>query len=180
MKRSIFYMLFPLLILLACGSGPKTEPVTVEDPLPPAPVEEVTPEPAAAQVFDPLSISQEVFDSTKVDIKKFIEDLNRIISSRNYDAWVSHLGSEYFSRISSRQYLDQVSAQPSLKSRSIRLNTAKDYFTQVVVPSRANARVDDIEFLTQTRVKALTIAPNGERLRLYELENSQNTWKIIN
>jgi hypothetical protein len=175
MKRSIFYMLFPLLVILSCGSEPKAEPGK-----PPAPVEELTPEPTAEQGFDPLSISQEVFDSTKVDIKNFIENLNQIIRNKNYDAWISYLGSEYFSRISSRQFLDQVSAQPSMKSRSIKLNTAKEYFTLVVVPSRANARVDDIEFITQTRVKALTVAPNGERLRLYELENSQNTWKIIN
>jgi uncharacterized protein YigE (DUF2233 family) len=50
----------------------------------------------------------------------------------------------------------------------------------VVVPSRANDRVDDIEFASQKRVKAYTVTPNGTRLRLYDLEHIGDQWKIIN
>lgn len=167
-------MAFPLLALLSCGSAPEAAPVEPEAPPAPAAA------PVTEQYFDPASISQEVFDSTKGDVKRFIEDLNWIIRSKDYDAWVSHLGDEYFAEKSSPRYLAEVSQQPRLKTQKIVLATAQDYFLQVVVPSRANDRVDDIEFVTSSRVKAYTVTPNGQRLRLYELESSQNTWKIIN
>jgi hypothetical protein len=48
------------------------------------------------------------------------------------------------------------------------------------VPSRANDRVDDIEFISQKRVKAYTVSQKGERLRLYDLEKTNEGWKIIN
>jgi hypothetical protein len=172
------YVLFPLVLAISCGSSPKT----VSEPEPePIPAEAVSqPAPEAEAEFDPGSISQEVFDSTKVDVQRFIEELNRIIRNRNYDVWVSHLGDDYFTEKSSPEYLAQISEQPRLKTQKIVLTTAHDYFVHVVVPSRQNDRVDDIEFVSPTRVKAYTVTPNGQRLRLYDLESSGNTWKIIN
>jgi hypothetical protein len=130
--------------------------------------------------FDPGSISEEKFASTKAEVQRLIENLNQIIRARDYEAWVSHLGTEYFAEKNSPAYLAQISEQPRLKTQKIVLNSAQDYFTHVVVPSRANDRVDDIEFVSPTRVKAYTVTANGQRLRLYDLENSGNAWKIIN
>jgi hypothetical protein len=172
----MLYVLFPLVFALSCGSEPAVNP-----PVETAPVEAASQPTAVEEAdFDPGTISQEVFDSTKTDVQQFIADLNRIIRSRNYDIWVSHLGEDYFAEKSSPEYLAQVSEQPRLKTQKIVLNTAQDYFIHVVVPSRQNDRVDDIEFVSPTRVKAYTVTPNGQRLRLYDLENSENSWKIIN
>jgi hypothetical protein len=171
MKRLMVCFLFLLVLTVSCGSKPAVN----EEPVPGEPVSQ-----AVVEEFDPGSISQEVFDSTKVDVQQFIADLNQIIRSRNYDAWVFHLGSDYFAEKSSSEYLAQTSEQPRLKTQKIVLASPQDYFIHVVVPSRANDRVDDIEFISPTRVKAYTVTPNGQRLRLYDLENSENTWKIIN
>jgi hypothetical protein len=171
------YLLFPLVLAASCPSGP----AAVETPAaggPSAPASQ--PLAAGMEDFDPSSISQEVFDSTKVDVQHFIQDLNQIIRSRNYTVWVSHLGDEYFAEKSSPEYLARISEQPRLTTQKIVLNTPQDYFIHVVVPSRANDHVDDIEFVSPTRVKAYTVTPNGQRLRLYDLESSGNTWKIIN
>ena len=59
------------------------------------------------------------------------------------------------------------------------LRTARDYFENVVVPSRSNDQVDDIEFISDTQVKAYTIDARGHRLILYNLENIDDQWKII-
>jgi hypothetical protein len=175
MKQFIPYLLFPLVLLLSCQS----KPAVVQDPAD-EPVSVNIPAADETEVFDPGSISQEVFDSTKIDVQRFIADMNQIIRNKNYQAWVSHLGDEYFAEKSSPGYLAQTSEQPRLKTQKIILNNPEDYFNFVVVPSRANDRVDDIEFVSPTRVKAYTVTPNGQRLRLYDLENSGNTWKIIN
>jgi hypothetical protein len=136
------------------------------------------------EVFDSHMVSQEYYDATKEEVQHFINDLNLIIRNRNYASWRAALSDEYFRQISSQENLQQVSQQPAMMTRRIVLRTAEDYFLYVVVPSRANSRVDDIEFVSRNRVKAFTvnINRNGEeqRLRLYDLEKIGNTWKIIN
>jgi len=72
-----------------------------------------------------------------------------------------------------------------MKTRNIILRTPEDYFTNVVVPSRANSRVDDIEFIGTNRVKAFTVMQNSrtgeeQRLVLYDLEKVGNSWLIVN
>ncbi|MDR1252282.1 MAG: hypothetical protein LBK62_08955 [Treponema sp.] len=185
MKRLqiVILSLFMLITLLSCGSeseplsGPSPEVISA--PLLGAIVEETPPltrEPA----FNPVDISQEVFDSTKVEVQKFIMDLNQIIRGRNYNAWRTVLSDDYFRTISSSQFLATISDLPAMKTRKIVLKNPQDYFNYVVVPSRANDRVDDIEFLSRNRVKVYTLNANGERLRLYDLEHTGNTWIIIN
>jgi hypothetical protein len=112
-----------------------------------------------------------------------MEGLNQIIRRRDYNAWKAALSPEYFNKIASAENLQQVSELPAMKTRGITLKTAEDYFINVVVPSRANSRVDDIEFIGEHRVKAFTIMTNAsgeeQRLRLYDLEKTGNIWKII-
>jgi hypothetical protein len=130
--------------------------------------------------FDPSTVPREVFEYTKVDVQHFIENLNKIIRVKNYNGWIANLGEDYLNEKNSREYLLQVSGQPRLKTHNIVLASAHDYFIYVVVPSRANDRVDDIEFVTQKRVKAFTVTETGQRLRLYDLEYVNDTWKITN
>jgi hypothetical protein len=186
MKKHILVLTGAVLLYVSC----KTTGEPVEPPLS-APVENDTleqispPDLMAIQetpeedVFDPRVITPEVYNTTKRDVQQLIKELNGIIQSRNYKAWVSYLGPTYFEEINSQDFLRRVSESSFLKSKNMVLSSVNDYFTHVVVPSRANSRVDDIEFVTQNRVKAFTIA-NGQRLRLYELENFGNGWKIVN
>jgi hypothetical protein len=171
------------LAAVACGSAPRqdTVPAVVEPE--PAPVVETSPpvEPAPQpEEFDPQSISREMFDSTKAEVQQFIGNLNSIISKKDFRGWKAALSPEFFDEISSLMYLQRASESAALKSRNIVLKTPNDYFTHVVIPSRANSRVDDIEFVSTSRVKAFTVNPNGLRLRLYDLEHTGNTWLIIN
>lgn len=209
-KLSSFLLIMTILLAASCISGKKeadqtpqavpqpkvedkpAETVQVQPPeeqpvvMPPeeaAPLPVQAPEPAAV-TFDPREVSREQFDSTKEEVQHFIEELNRIIADGNYNAWKAALSKEYFDEISSPENLQEISELPAMTTRKIVLKTAEDYFRHVVVPSRANSRVDDIEFIGRERVKAFTIntTRSGEeqRLRLYDLEKIGNTWKIIN
>ena len=168
-KKNLILGITLVLLLLSCKSTP-------------APVQNSgTP---GAEVFDPSRISQQHFNTTREEVQRFIEGLNQIIRSRNFNAWRAALSDEYFEEISSPENLRDISAQPAMRTRRIVLRTAEDYFQYVVVPSRADLHVDDIEFITMNRVKAFTVTRNraGEevRLRLYDLEKIGNTWTIIN
>ena len=173
---------------------PTAEPAPSPAVEPPAPVQKpeasaivsppqensvVPPEPAV-EPFDPASITKEEYDSTKSDIQALIKELNTIIRTQNYNAWVDHLGPKYMGAISSPAFLARVSESARLKNQKIVLRDLKDYFMYVVVPSRANDRVDDIEFIGQNRVKAFTITEKNQRLRLYDLEKTDQGWKIVN
>ena len=194
-------------LVLSCETGPKptSAPSEVEQEVPvpevPSQVEkpaektaQVTVETPKEEVFDPTSISEAKFQAAKKDITAFIVELNGIIRARNYTAWVAHLDESYFKEISSKDFLeektedlylrDQVVAQnagrdPRLVPKRV-LRTARDYFDYVVVPARANDRVDDISFISETHVKAYTVDGRGQKLVLYELASINNKWLIVN
>ena len=203
LSMKLFYLLltFSLLLALSCGTAP--EPAeTVET----APQAEVTPpprdappaavvievpaeEPPGEPDFDPVNITQSYYESTIADVQALIGNLNRIIRARNYSDWVSHLSVEYYSSINTREFLEEKTEelfrldQAMARGRPFQrrtLNTSRDYFDNVVVPSRQNDRVDDIVFVTENRVIAYTVNTRGDRLILYNLEYAGNGWKIVN
>jgi len=167
-------------IIMAC----KSQPAAV-DPYPPEDaVEEDTPAPTFA-------ISQEVYDLTLAEVRLFVDELNTLIFKKDYNGWKDALSDEFFAHISSQEFLASASEAAVLKSRKIVLKTPNDYFSQVVVPSRSNSKVDEIEFTAADKVKVFyleervrrsgnTSTTEIRRLRLYELiKTDDGTWKII-
>jgi len=168
MKLLVIYTLLLSIFFFGCGTQAASQ---IEEA-------QIIEEPAAE--FDLGSISQEVFESTKIEVQNYIEEVNSLIRAGNFEAWKDNLSDEYFKGISDPEFLRRSSESALLKRQGIVLQSPQDYFTYVVVPSRANSTVDDIEFISQNRVKAFTINNRNERLRLYDLEHTGNTWKIIN
>jgi hypothetical protein len=162
-----------LCFFVSCGSSSKTNTTNKDEW---AYVQTGT-------TFNPNQVSKEQYDATMEDVKHFIDALNIVISKGDYNSWKTALSPEYFNKISSAENLRQVSELPAMKTRRITLRTVNDYFKYVVVPSRADSRVDYIEFIRENRVKAFTIVTNAageeQRLRLYDLEKTDNIWKII-
>jgi hypothetical protein len=190
MKR-IYRALLLFMLLVSCQTKPGPEPV-VEPALAEIPQKEAPelaiapdpppPEPAAEGIpFDPDSISPEVIAITTHDIQNMIKELNQIIRSRNYEGWLSYLSQEYIAAHSSPDYLRQISeTSPRLSAQNVVLTNLQDYFLYVVVPSRANDRVDKIEYLAPNGITAYTLNARGQRLRLYDLNRVGVTWKIVN
>ncbi|MDR2803031.1 MAG: hypothetical protein LBB22_01920 [Treponema sp.] len=140
-------------------------------------IQDVNGEEAEAN-FDPANVTPELYQETKDDVANFIQDLNIIIKSKSYELWRAYLDDNYYSYICSPEYLQRVSSAGILLAKGIVLSDAHDYFMYVVVPSRSNDRVDDIEFVGKNRVKAITLN-KGRRLLLYDLEKTQDGWKIL-
>jgi len=193
-KFFVFLGITAVITAISCGSSPSHETPTVREPEQTPIVQEpvqtarIEPTPQPPQVeeepFNPSLVSRQQYNSTLTEVKVFIEELNRVISNRNYNAWRAALSDSYFQEISSQENLKQISEQPAMTTRRIVLRNAQDYFTHVVVPSRANSRADDIEFVERYRVKVFSVNTTREgeeqRLRLYDLEKIGNSWKIIN
>jgi len=204
MKQIGLLLILPIVFALSCGTAPEPQGsgTQAEQPEPAAePVQTAPPEqpvqpvaPPEEKVFDPQSITDEMFANTKADVQALIADLNRIIRARNFNGWVAYLAETYYREISSAAFLeertdelykrDQIVAQntgrdPRLVQKK-NLRTARDYFENVVVPSRSNDRMDEIDFLSENRVRAYTVDTRGTRLILYDLELIDKMWKIIN
>ena len=171
--------LFAAVFMVCKSSPPAVDPYPVERPV----EEEVS--------TSDFAVSQEVYDFTLAEVKIFVDGLNSLILNKDYAGWKDALSDEFFAHISSREFLAAASEAAVLKSRKIVLRTPNDYFMQVVVPSRSNSRVDEIEFTAANKVKVFyreervrrseNSAPTNEvrRLRLYELVKIEDTWKII-
>jgi hypothetical protein len=205
--KGLFVLTAVFLLGISCVSvPPPADPLPVpaepapaapvqEEPAPP-PVEEQAPVPqhVPEPVFDPDSISQEQFDTTKNEVQTLVEDLNKIIRARNYNSWVTYLSESYFEEINSQAYLEDMTEKLYERDKNVAANlgrdvkqvqkrvlrTSRDYFTYVVVPSRANDRVDDIEYISENQVIAYTVDGRGQRLILHNLEKIDGKWKISN
>ncbi|MDR0637659.1 MAG: hypothetical protein LBG27_01940 [Spirochaetaceae bacterium] len=130
-------------------------------------------------VFDPKNPPIEIYTATKLDIQDFIRGLDGLIKAKNYDGWLHLLSPGYFELINTEEFLDMISQQPRLKSRNIVLQNSRDYFLNVVVTSRADLQAHDIEFLTMTRVMAFTIDQKEQRIRIYTLDKTPESWEIV-
>lgn len=128
--------------------------------------------------FDPASIPPEVKMDAMEEIKGIIDGLNKIIRHKDYLAWKEYLTADYIDLYSAPEVLAQMSDSSVLKRQDIVLRSLEDYFLYVVYPSRQSVRVDDIEFTSPTQVKAVTVAPSGDRQVYYYLEKTDKSWKI--
>jgi len=177
-KKAFLMMSLAVIIILSCRSGPEKQQGNTDGN------SSNSGGPGKSETFDPKKVSQAQYQSTMAEVQKFIEEQNKIIKSKNFEAWKKSLSPQYFAEISSAENLRLMSEQPGMKTRKIVLRTVQDYFDNVVVPSRADLHVEEIEFLSANRVKAFTVTTNkaGEeqRIRLYDLEKINNSWTIIN
>ena len=111
------------------------------------------------------------------EAKKVIADVTRLINEQDYDGWRSYLTAEYVARTSDPDFLARASDSGVLRKSGIVLRTLKDYFEYVVVRSRIQASLSDINFVDATHVKALTIV-DGRPVILYYLVQEGGRWKV--
>ncbi|SIQ20305.1 hypothetical protein SAMN05920897_10556 [Alkalispirochaeta americana] len=110
-------------------------------------------------------------------MEETILELNEIIRRRDFPAWKNRLTERYSRVYSDPETLHQSSQSSVLVRNNIVLRSLEDYFSYVVVPSRANARLDDLVFLSEDVVEAIMVI-NERPYVLYLLRNVNNVWKI--
>jgi hypothetical protein len=137
-------------------------------------VETVVP---AEQPAAEFVVTEEIYARTFGEIEEFIQNLNRIVRNADYDGWAAHLSEDYIRATSDPVFLKAQSDKPLLKQSNIVLLSLRDYFLHVVVPSRSQAQLDEIEFIDEDHVKALSVL-RGTRVILYLLNRDDGEWKI--
>lgn len=187
-----------ILLFAACAAGPEPvpgEPTSEETPAEPEPAAEpeqeaeAEPEPesepeepegvaeAEPDREEPIEVSEEVYEQTFNEIEATIEELNAVISARNFERWKTYLTDAYVDEYSDPQRLAEISEMPILERNDITLTSLRDYFTWVVVPSRQDARLDDLRFLSENEVYAI-MNINENPVILYRLRKVDGRWKV--
>ncbi len=180
-------ILFPIaassIILCSCVifTPPAPEQPPEEPPEQPVEVieeaesEQIEPEPQPEA--EEFVVTEEVYSKTFDEIEAFIRNLNEIIRNEDYDTWLTYLSKNYIESTGDPEYLKQQSEQPLLKKSNVHLSSLRDYFTYVVVPSRTQAQLGEIEFIDESQVRAFAMIRNTKAL-LYLLVRENDNWKI--
>jgi len=149
----------------------------------PPPADHGLPEPLpeeAGEVLAPEAefvVTEEVYTRTFEEIEQFIRNLNQIIRNADYESWLTYLSEEYIRTTSDPAFLRDQSEKPLLQQANIHLEDLRDYFIHVVMPSRTQATLDEIEFIDENHVKAVAVL-RGTRVILYLLARDEGQWKI--
>jgi len=167
--RSLFIPCAAAIILLSCATQPKQ--ADVQDTGKP----NGTGSPDQTQKA--FVVTQELYRRTFDEVQDAIADLNALIAAENYDGWRAYLTADYITRTSSPEYLAKASRSGVLQKSGIVLHSLQDYFENVVVRSRVQATLTDINFVDETHVKALTVI-DGRPVILYYLVREDGRWKV--
>ena len=156
---------------------PEPEPAPTDEPPEPLPEPEPERDPEPADDDEEFEVTEELYDETFDEVEQVITHLNQLIADRDYEGWRELLSDEFVQVHSDPDTLRERSKSPVLQRRSVVLEDLQDYFQYVVVPSRANARLDDLRFLDDDHVEAL-MEVRGQEILLYQLKRDNNDWKI--
>ena len=191
--RGLGIIVITALLLAGCRTvepipEPQVEddaPVTVvSEPEPePAPVEEPPAEAPAAEAIDieepttPITVPEDLYNQAFSEVEAVINELSDIIQRGDFNRWLTFLTPRYVDTYSHPEVLARLSRQPLLVQNNIRLRSLRDYFQDVVRPSRAGLRLDSLIFYSDTLVEAVTIF-RGQSVTFYLLRKVNDEWKI--
>jgi hypothetical protein len=156
---------------------PKPPEPKVETPPKMEPKIEDTPKAETKPAAETFVVTEDLYKKTFSEIEGVITDLNKTIKAKDFDTWTKRLTPSYLKETGSADFLKRTSESPILRNDKIVLKSLKDYFLAVVVPSRSNVKLDTIDFVDQTHVKAITLI-QGNPVLLYWLVKDADGWKI--
>ena len=148
----------------------------------PEPIPEVVPEPVISKEDQEYSrsvtdlgieVSKETFNTDKSEILEIIEKLSGIMKHRDYASWLNYLTPESKTFWSNQQNLAIVSQRLPIKN--YRLKNLQDYFEKVFIPSRIGRVVDEIRYVSTTKVKAVQYTEEQDIIYYY-FEKIDGRW----
>lgn len=191
--RNLFLILCCFLVI-SCASDENEQLSDVIEPVPVVEVEEVIPEPVIEEipvVMEQISkedqeysrsvtdlgvdISKETFSEDKAEILQIIEKLSAIMKYKDYASWLNYLTQESREFWSNQQNLAIVSQRLPIKN--YRLKNLQDYFEKVFIPSRIGRVVDEIRYVSTTKVKAVQYTEEQDIIYYY-FEKINDRWYL--
>lgn len=187
----IFLISIFCILAFSCISDEKSEEITeenvpvaeqiiVEQPVVEIPVE-IVQEPLSQEDLEysrsvtdlGVEVSKETFTEDKAEILEIIQKLDLIMKHKDYAAWLNYLTPESKTFWSNQQNLALVSQRLPIKN--YRLKNLQDYFEKVFIPSRIGRVVDEIRYVSTTKVKAVQYTEQQDIIYYY-FEKIDGRW----
>lgn len=187
----IFLISIFCILAFSCVSDEKSEEITeenvpvaeqiiVEQPVVEIPVE-IVQEPLSQEDLEynrsvtdlGVEVSKETFTEDKAEILEIIQKLDLIMKHKDYAAWLNYLTPESKTFWSNQQNLALVSQRLPIKN--YRLKNLQDYFEKVFIPSRIGRVVDEIRYVSTTKVKAVQYTEQQDIIYYY-FEKIDGRW----
>lgn len=121
-------------------------------------------------------VTKEEFSEDKTEILRIIRELSIIMQEHDVNSWLNYITPEskdfYSNPINLRK------AQKKLPNKMLQLNSIKDYFNYVFIPSRKISKVDEIRYISKTNVKAVEVREDKSILVYYYFQKIDGKWLV--
>jgi len=189
MKFKEIIFLFSIIILFYSCESKEMETVT------PAPQEIITQPPKEEPIVTEKQIQEEAeylrsinniqteevitkeeFSEDKTEILRIIQELSIIMQEHDVNSWLNYITPESKAFYSNPVNLRK--AQKKLPNKMLQINTIKDYFYYVFIPSRKISKVDEIRYISKTNVKAVQVREDKSILVYYYFKKIDGKWLV--
>lgn len=176
MVRKLIFAIIPAALALAVSSCSSTK-AEVQQPEKTAAekIEKSTvPDDEFGRSTQGVKITREEFNADKNEILQIIKELSEIITSYDFNSWMSYIDPDSLKYWSNpRNLLNTSKRLPS----KIRLSNLNDYFRYVFVPSRQGRSVEEIRYISRDSVKA--VQPRNDRdIVYYNFVRINGKWMV--
>lgn len=121
-------------------------------------------------------ITKEEFAEDKAEILRIIQELSIIMQEHDVNSWLNYITPESKAFYSNPVNLRK--AQKKLPNKMLQINTIKDYFNYVFIPSRKISKVDEIRYISKTNVKAVEVREDKSILVYYYFKKIDGKWLV--
>lgn len=112
-----------------------------------------------------VDVTKKTFEDDKTAIMATIDELSDIMAAGRYEAWLKFIDDESIRYWSNPKNLQRASKM--LPVKGLRMNSLRDYFTYIFVPSRKGRKVDEIRYDSKTDVKAVQVSQDTDIIYYY-------------
>ena len=176
MVRKLIFAIIPAALALAASSCSSTK-AEVQQPekIAAEKIEKSTaPDDEFGRSTQCVKITREEFNADKNEILQIIKELSEIMTSYDFNSWMSYIDPDSLKYWSNPRNL--LNASKRLPSK-IRLSNLNDYFRYVFVPSRQGRSVEEIRYISRDSVKA--VQPRNDRdIVYYNFVRINGKWMV--
>lgn len=176
MVRKLIFAIIPAALALAASSCSSTK-AEVQQPekIAAEKIEKSTaPDDEFGRSTQGVKITREEFNADKNEILQIIKELSAIMTSYDFNSWMSYIDPDSLKYWSNPRNL--LNASKRLPSK-IRLSNLNDYFRYVFVPSRQGRSVEEIRYISRDSVKA--VQPRNDRdIVYYNFVRIDGKWMV--
>lgn len=122
------------------------------------------------------TVTKEEFEEDKAIILQIISELDEIMNSEDFNAWIPYIEEDSLVYYSNPVNLRK--AQRKHPNKLIEIKTLSDYFRYVFIQARKNKQIDEIRYISKTSIKAVKVYDDMSVSKYYEFKKIDGKWLV--